>query len=113
MSDFKTIARILGAIRSCEGRPFDVATVSPEALGVDERQRDVLAVKLQNAGKISGLMTAEDVGNAPLTVLWGQSRPEVTLDGSSTWPSASRSGRLRGLLPAHAGMIPHRSLRHR
>lgn len=31
MSDFKTIARILGAIRSCEGRPFDVATVSPEA----------------------------------------------------------------------------------
>lgn len=81
MSDFHTMARILGAIRSCEGRPFDVATVSPEALGVDERQRDLLAVKLQRAGKVSGLMTAEDVGNAPLTVLWGQSRPEVTLDG--------------------------------
>ena len=28
MSDFKTIARILGAIRSCEGRPFDVAAGS-------------------------------------------------------------------------------------
>ena len=27
MSDVKTIARILGAIRSCEGRPFDVAAV--------------------------------------------------------------------------------------
>lgn len=31
MSDFKTIARILGAIRSCEGRPFDVAAVSATA----------------------------------------------------------------------------------
>lgn len=29
ISDFKTIARILGAIRSCEGRPLDVAAVSP------------------------------------------------------------------------------------
>lgn len=48
---------------------------------MDGRQRDLLAVKLQRAGKVSGLMTAEDVGNAPLTVLWGQSRPEVTLDG--------------------------------
>lgn len=43
MSDFKTIARILGEIRSCEGRPFDMAAASPGALGVFERQRDVLA----------------------------------------------------------------------
>lgn len=28
MSDFSVMARILGAIRSCEGRSFDVAAVS-------------------------------------------------------------------------------------
>jgi hypothetical protein len=81
VSDFKTIARILGAIRSCEGRPFDMAAVSPEALGVTEAQRDVLAVKLQHAGKVDGLVTTEDIDNAPLRVLWEQSSPEVTLDG--------------------------------
>ena len=31
MSDFKTIACILGSIRSCEARPFDVAAVSATA----------------------------------------------------------------------------------
>ncbi len=81
MSDFHTMARILGAIRSCEGRPFDVAAVSPEALGVSEGQRDVLARKLQRAGKVGGLVTAEDVDGAPPRVLWAQSRPEVTLEG--------------------------------
>ncbi|RGS53214.1 MULTISPECIES: YjcQ family protein [unclassified Olsenella] len=81
MSDFKTIARILGAIRSCEGRPFDVAAVSPEALGVSEEQRVMLACKLQRAGKVGGLMTTEDIDGAPLRVLWAQSEPEVTLDG--------------------------------
>lgn len=81
MNDFKVIARLLGAIRSCEGGPFNVAAVSPEALGTTERQRDVLAVKLQNAGKISGLITTEDIDNAPLMVLWEQSSPEVTLEG--------------------------------
>ena len=81
MSDFKTMARILGAIRSCEGRPFDVAAVSPEALGVSEEQRDVLACKLQRAGKVGGLVTTEDIDGAPLRVLWAQSAPEVTLDG--------------------------------
>lgn len=43
MSDFKTIARISGAIRLCKGRPFDMAAASPGALGVFEGQRDVLA----------------------------------------------------------------------
>lgn len=81
MSDFAAIARILGAIRSCEGRPFNVTAVSPEALGVDERTRDLLAVKLQHAGKVEGLVTTEDIDNAPLAVLWAQSRPSVTLDG--------------------------------
>ena len=81
MSDFKTIARILGAIRSCEGRPFDVAAVSPEALGVSEEQRDVLACKLQRAGKVGGLMTTEDIDGASLRVLWAQSAPEVTMEG--------------------------------
>ena len=81
MSDFHTMARILGAIRSCEGRPFDVAAVSPEALGVTESQRDVLACKLQRAGKVDGLVTTEDKDGAPLRVLLAQSSPEVTLDG--------------------------------
>ena len=81
MRDFKTIARILGAIRSCEGRPFDVAAVSPEAMGVSEEQRDVLACKLQRAGKVDGLITTEDIDGAPLRVLWAQSAPEVTMEG--------------------------------
>ncbi len=52
MNDFKVIARLLGAIRSCEGEPFNVAAVSPEALGTTERQHDVLAVKLQKGRRI-------------------------------------------------------------
>ncbi len=52
MSDFRTMARILGAIRSCKGEPFNAAAVSPEALGTTERQRDVLAVKLQKERRI-------------------------------------------------------------
>lgn len=52
MSGFHTIARLLGAIRSCKGEPFNAAAVSPEALGTTERQHDVLAVKLQKGRRI-------------------------------------------------------------
>ena len=58
-----------------------MAAVSPEALGVSEEQRVMLACKLQRAGKVGGLMTTEDIDGAPLRVLWAQSEPEVTLDG--------------------------------
>lgn len=42
MSDFSAIARILGAIRGCEGKPFNVSAVSPEALGTGDAVIEVM-----------------------------------------------------------------------
>lgn len=81
MNDFTIIARILGAIRAYDGKPFNVAAVSPAALKTDEATRDILAIKLQNAGYIEGLITTEDIDNAPDCVLWQASTPSITLAG--------------------------------
>ena len=82
MNGFKVIACILGAIRANETAIAPSwAALDPPPLGADERTRDALAVKLQHAGYVDGLITSEDVDNAPLVVMWAQSRLEVTLDG--------------------------------
>ena len=83
MSDMKTIVRLLTAIRTAEEKPvWDPAYVSEKVLKTSERERDILAVKLQKAGLIEGLITTEGIDNAPKnTVLWEQSEPEVTLKG--------------------------------
>ncbi|WP_058270443.1 YjcQ family protein [Olsenella massiliensis] len=81
MNDFTVIARLLAAIRAYDGKPFNAAAVSPAALKTDEATRDLLALKLQNAGYIEGLITTEDIDNAPQCVLWRSSSPSITLAG--------------------------------
>ncbi len=82
MNDFTIIARILGAIRAYDGKPFNAAAVSPAALKTDEATRDLLAIKLQNAGYIEGLITSEGIDNCMSPcVFWESSAPSITLAG--------------------------------
>lgn len=82
MNDFKVMVRLLLAIqKSEENPPFTSALVSEKALRTTSRKRALLAIKLQNAGYIEGLITTEDIDNAPVEVLWSNSKPAITLEG--------------------------------
>ena len=82
MDDFKIIVRLLAAIRASETeRTFNPALVDEKVLRTTAAKRDNLAIKLQKAGYVDGLITTEDIDNAPLEVLWNLSKPEVTLSG--------------------------------
>lgn len=83
MNDMKTIVRLLAAIREAEKTPvWNPVYVSEKVIKASARDRDILAVKLQKSGLIQGLITADDIDNAPKnTVLWEQSNPSVTLAG--------------------------------
>lgn len=82
MEDFKIIVRLLAAIQASEESPvFNTALVDAKVLHTTEAKRDGLAIKLQKAGYIEGLITTEDIDNAPDAVLWGMSKPSVTLAG--------------------------------
>lgn len=86
MDDFKVIARLLAAIRASEESPvFDVALVDEKVLKTTAANRDLLAVKLQKAGYIEGLVVIDGASNqAALFVAWDRSKPAVTLEGM-TW----------------------------
>lgn len=83
MEDFKIMAKLLAAIHGSEDKPqFRETFVDASALGTTERKRDLLACKLQSDGYIDGLMTADDIDNAPKSkVLWNYSQPIVTIKG--------------------------------
>ena len=79
MDDFKVMARLLAAIRASEESPvFDVALIDEKVLKTTAVNRDLLAVKLQKAGYIEGLVIIDDY------VAWEKSKPAVTLEGL-TW----------------------------
>ena len=86
MDDFKVMARLLAAIRASEESPvFDVALIDEKVLKTTDVNRDSLAVKLQKAGYIEGLVIIDDVGNQKVPyVAWEKSKPAVTLEGL-TW----------------------------
>ena len=86
MDDFKVMARMLAAIRASEESPvFDVALIDEKVLKTTDVNRDLLAVKLQKAGYIEGLVTIDDVDSQKVPyVAWGKSKPAVTLEGL-TW----------------------------
>lgn len=83
MNDLKAIVKIMAAIRASETKPvFDQALVSQEVLKVDEQTRDILAVKLQKAGYVEGLMVVDDIDNQSVPyIFWNNSKPSVTLAG--------------------------------
>lgn len=83
MDDFKIIARLLAAVRSCEGQPtFNCALVDEKNMKAPAAKRDNLAIKLQKAGLIEGLFIVDDIDNQTVpAVMWEYSRPAVTLAG--------------------------------
>ena len=81
MKDFQTMVRLLAAIRAGEGKPFNTALVDERVLKTYDAERDALACKLQREGYIDGLYIIETLDEGPDTVLWEQSRPEVTIKG--------------------------------
>ena len=83
MDDFKVIARLLAAVRSCERQPsFNCALVDEKNMKAPAAKRDNLAIKLQKAGLIEGLFIVNDVGNQTVpAVMWEYSHPAVTLAG--------------------------------
>lgn len=82
MNDFKIIARLMAAIQASEETEvFNEAFVDERVLETTAKTRDNLARKLQRAGLIEGLVTTEDIDNAPFKVLWKLSKPSVTLAG--------------------------------
>ena len=59
--------------------------VDEKVLKTTDVNRDILAVKLQKAGYIEGLVIIDDVDNQKFPhVAWGKSKPAVTLEGL-TW----------------------------
>lgn len=102
MDDFKTIARLLAAIRQGElNPPFNVSLVDEKVLRTTARNRDLLAIKLRDAGYIDGLVTTEDIDNAPIEVLWQYSNPTITIKGmefmQTSKPLHEAGGRLKGI----------------
>ena len=82
MDDFKIIVRLMAAIRASEEKGFfDQSLVDEKVLHTTAAKRDNLAIKLQKEGYVEGLVTTEDIDNAPLAVLWNLSTPSVTLRG--------------------------------
>lgn len=83
MDDYKIIARLLAAIKASEESPaFDVALVDEKVLKTTSTRRDLLAVKLQKANYIEGLLVIDGIDNqASPVVMWNQSKPEITLAG--------------------------------
>ncbi len=83
MDDFKIIARLLAAVRSCEGQPtFNCALIDEKNVKAPAAKRDNLAIKLQKAGLIEGLFIVDGIDSqtAP-AVMWEYSHPAVTLAG--------------------------------
>lgn len=82
MDDFKTIARLLAAIRAGERGPaFNTALVDERVLKTTAENRDALARKLAKAGYIDGLYIVETLDEGPNVILWEESHPEVTMKG--------------------------------
>lgn len=82
MEDFKIMARLLAAIRAGENSPaFNTALVDERVLKTTAENRDALARKLAKAGYIDGLYIIETLDEGPDTILWEESRPEVTMKG--------------------------------
>lgn len=83
MKDFRIIARILSAIRAGEGEPvFDCALVDEKIIQATEKERDLLAIKLQEAGLVKGLYIIDGIDNqSSPVILWRNSHPSITLAG--------------------------------
>lgn len=83
MDDFKSMAKVLAAIKGSEGLPvFNMALVSEAALGMPEAERDKAARRLYENGYIDGLQVIDGIdGQRVPFIYWPGSKPSVTLKG--------------------------------
>ncbi len=83
MDDFKTIARLLAAVKIGQDMPvFNCALVDEKTLRTSAAVRDRLAVTLRDEGLIDGLFVVDDIDNQAFPViLWPRSHPRLTLKG--------------------------------
>ena len=83
MEEFKLMARLLAAIRASEDKEvFDLNFVSEQVLKTTARRRDKMAMKLKNAGYITGIVKLYGIDNLEEDIImWDESKPEVTIKG--------------------------------
>ena len=83
MDDFKTIARIMAAIKASENSStFNVSLVDPRLIKATAADRDRLALKLQKEALIEGLFVIDGIDNQSVpVVLWDRSKPAITIKG--------------------------------
>lgn len=70
MDDFKTIARIMTAIKASEGKTvFDTVFVDERIIKAPAADRDRIALKLQKEGLIEGLYVIDGIDNQNVPVV--------------------------------------------
>ena len=94
MSDMKTIARLLTAIRKAEKAPvWSPAFVSENVIQALQIDIDILAITLQKAGLIDGLRIPD---GPRYKVIWEISEPEITLAGIEYLERITHAGQGNG-----------------
>lgn len=82
MDNMKLTAKILLLISESENEgKHDPMVYSESCLKCPQRQIDACVIRLKNAGYVDGLYTTENIDNCEDSVLWGCSKPRLTLAG--------------------------------
>ena len=110
MEEFKLMARLLAAIRVSEDKEvFDLNLVSEQVLNTTARRRDKMAMKLQNAGYITGIVKLDGIDNLEEDIImWNESKPEVTIKGLEYIQNSEplrKQKETAQLIPEHSGTV--------
>ena len=110
MEEFKLMARLLAAIRVSEDKEvFDLNLVSEQVLNTTARPRDKMAMKLQNAGYITGIVKLDGIDNLEEDIImWNESKPEVTIKGLEYIQNSEplrKQKETAQLIPEHPGTV--------
>lgn len=81
--DFRTIYRILKAVRSYElAEEGSLLWFEPERLKTTAENRDRLVLKLIDKGYLKGFHIIRDIdGQTKPVIVWRDSSPEITIEG--------------------------------
>ena len=83
MNTMRLFVKILAVVKEQENSgEYNPLMFSQSAIGAPQREIDVAAKKLQNAGYISGLMAGKGIDNRDSsTIIWECSKPSITIAG--------------------------------
>lgn len=106
MNSMKLIVKIMGLVSEQEkSREYNPNVFNTHCLGCPQSEIDGIAIKLQNAGYIEGLMTTEDIDNADDSVLWAYSRPTVTIKGIEYMETNNAFNKVKSNLKSAAQVV--------